>query len=146
MDLLVEGPAREFYCIVLGVDLPPPDDPVAVKRIKFAQKAPPSGLVGGNQCGARTTKQVQNNGIAAGDVLDGIGDHRHGLHRGMQCYLFIVGRTKGVHALVGPDIGPVPAMLAQLEAVDVRPGPLLEGKDQLVPRAVEGPHAASPCR
>ena len=41
-----------------------------------------------------------------------------------------------------PDVGAVAAVLAELEAVDVRRRAVLEDEDQLMPGAVEGPHAA----
>ena len=47
-----------------------------------------------------------------------------------------------VHSPIGPDIGPVTAMLAELKGVDVRRLAFLEGKDQLMPGVVECAHAA----
>ena len=50
--------------------------------------------------------------------------------------------ASSVHAAILPDIGAVAAVLAELEAVDVRRRAVLEGEDQLMPGAIEGAHAA----
>ena len=53
-----------------------------------------------------------------------------------------LGRPQRGRVAVRPHVGAVAAMLAQLEGVAVRGGPVLEDKDELVARAIEGAHAA----
>lgn len=60
----------------------------------------------------------------------------------MQRQLIEPAGAQRVHAAILPDIGAVAPMPAKLEAVDMRRGPLLERKDQLMAGTVESPHPA----
>ena len=118
--------------IILGIGLPAVDDAIAIERIKLAEIAAPPGLMGSNEGGARAAKEIENDMTTLRDIFDGISDHRYGLDRGMKGQVLVPAAAKGVHALVGPNIGAVTPMLAKLKAVDVRGSPFLEGKDQLM--------------
>ena len=60
----------------------------------------------------------------------------------MKSKLFHPTGLEGVDPAILPDIGAVAAMLAELKAVDMRSRAILEGEDQFMPGAIEGPHAA----
>jgi hypothetical protein len=64
--------------------------------------------------------------------------HQQGrLDRRMHCELFEPTGLEGVHACIVPNVVARPAMLAELEIVDMGRSSLLPHEDQLVLRAVE---------
>lgn len=128
--------------VVFGVGFPARENAVAVFGIEFAETRTPASLVGGNQGGARPSEKIEHNAAAAGDVLDGVGDHLDRLHRRMEGKLFKAISLAGIGALIGPDVRSVSAMLAELESVEMGRSPAFEGEYQLVPGPVEAAHPA----
>lgn len=118
------------------------EDAVTVDGIEFANARASARLVRGDEGRARAAEEVEHDAAAAGNILDRVGDHRHRLDGRMQSKLRLPARFQGVRAAILPDIRAIAAVLAQLETVEVRRAAILEGEDQLMPRAIEGAHAA----
>ena len=57
----------------------------------------------------------------------------------MQTELVEAAGFQRIDATIFPDIGPVEAVLAELETVEVRGGSVLEGEDQLMAGPIEYP-------
>jgi hypothetical protein len=102
----------------------------------------PGGLLGGHQRCTAAGKRIEDNALSLRAVLDCVRDERDRLNRRMHLELVHSTGLERVHAGIVPDIGAVSPVLTELEIVDVWCSPVLEGKDQLVLRAIEGPHAA----
>src|SRR5204862_6312782 len=85
--------------------------------------AAPTGAFSGNHRGAAAEKAVEHDVAALGAVEDRIGDHRHRLHRRMQCQEIALRAAagKGVEPGIMPDIAAIAAKLAELDIVRCAP-------------------------
>jgi hypothetical protein len=72
-------------------------------------------------------KRVQHDVAPRRAVQDGVRHQRHRLHRRVQAeqVALLGGAPEGVHPGVAPQVGAVPAVLAQLDVVAVRARPAL---------------------
>src|SRR5262245_60642979 len=110
-------------------------------RIELEAVATATCTMGGHKGGARAGKGIENNALALGAILDGIGYELDRLDRRMARQLFIAGFSEAVDARIRPHIGAVAAMLAELNIIDMGRGARLIDEDQFVLAAVEAPHA-----
>ncbi len=127
-------------CGIAGRSLPAANRAIDVARIELEPRCAPARDLGCEDCGAAAEEGIEDEAVALGAILDGIGDERDGLHRRVHGERRVASGAEGIEAGIGPHVGASAAMLAELEAVDVRPVADLEHRDQLVLRAIEGAH------
>jgi hypothetical protein len=105
---------------VLRELLPAPDDAVAIDGVELAEIAAAPSLVGCDQRRAAAAEEIENDRSSLRDVLDGVRDHRHGLHGRVERKLVHAAGAKAVHPTVLPNVGAIAPVLAELEGIDVR--------------------------
>jgi hypothetical protein len=120
----------------------PPNDHIAVAGIELDAVSTPAGALGRDQRGAGSRKDIEHDAFAPRAVENRVGDECDWLDRRVHGQVLIAATTEPVDTGVGPDIRPVPAMLAQLDVVDVPALARLEHEHELVLRAIERAHAA----
>jgi hypothetical protein len=106
--------------------LPSLDPHVGVLRIQFYGPGVAPGPLRGHQHRAAAGEAVQDDALAVAAVADGVGDQADWLDCRVQCQQSTPLAT--VDAGVCPEVGPVAAVLPQLEVVDVRASPFLNAK------------------
>ena len=108
--------------------------------------APPSRLVSGDEGRTTAAKEVENDAIAAGDVLNRIGNHGDWFYRRVESEFIHATSLQSIDATILPDIGSVAAMLTQFKGVYMGSHAIFEGKDQFMPRPADSlmPPLSSP--
>ncbi len=98
--------------------------------------------LGRHQGRAAAEEGIEDDVAAARAVENRVGDHGNRLYRQVKRgkLSFLTRAAESGTARLGPDVGSVPAVAAELNIVAVRSGPCLEDKDELVLRAIEAPH------
>ena len=114
---------------------------IDVARIELKPSGPPASQLGSDHRRAAAEEGIEDQAIALRAILDGIGDERHRLDGRMHGERFVASCAEAVDAWIGPDVGAVASVLAELEVVDMRCRSDLEDGDEFVLRAVEGAHA-----
>src|SRR5437667_12367733 len=103
-----------------GDTLPPPDSNVDVSWVELDCSRLPSSTLGSDQHGATASERIEDDAFAMAAVAQCIGDQADGLDRGVQSQQFMPFAGEGIHTRIGPHVGPVAPVLAELEIVDVR--------------------------
>jgi hypothetical protein len=93
-----------------------------------------------DHAGAAAEEGIENDVAPSGAIQNGVGDQPHRLDRGMQGQQIplIAGRAR---AWIVPNVRAIATVFAEEYVVAVRGAAVLEDEDQLVPAAVERPHA-----
>src|SRR5260370_42622642 len=120
---------------------PAPDDDVDIEWVEFSQSRPAAGLFGSNQSRAGATEAIEDDVATVADIANSIGNQRDGLGRGMGIQFRRSSVPEGVATRGFPDVGAIPAAVAQSEVVDVGLGADFESEYQLVLATVESSHA-----
>ena len=108
-------------CLYVDRGGEPPDDHVAISRIELDAVAAPSGLLGGDQRGAAAGEGVEHDATALRAVENRIGDQLDRLYGGVEREFRIAILAETIDARIRPDIGPIAAVFAELDIVDMRP-------------------------
>src|ERR1700747_3247039 len=108
--------------LLAGQRLPTANGRIDIDWVEFQGAAAPAGALGGDNRRAAAEKGVEYDVAARRAVEDRIGDHRHRLHRRVQCQeiAFRTAAGEGVNTRVLPDIAAVAAKLAKLNVIAVR--------------------------
>src|SRR5437660_8557972 len=140
---LVPGLSGRFQNSFFSCDPLPAHDPdIDVLRIEFDGSGLATGAFGGNQDRAAPGEGIEDDPLAMAAVPEGVSNETDRFDRWVQGQQFITLALEGIDAGVGPHIGPIAAMLAELKVVDVGCLALLKDEHQLMLAAVEAPHAA----
>ena len=121
--------------------LPAHDPHIDVLRIEFDGSGLATGAFGGNQDRAAPREGIEDDPLAMAAIPEGVSNETDRFDRRVQGQQFITFALEGIDAGVGPHIGPIAAMLAELKVVDVGCLALLKDEHQLMLAAVEAPHA-----
>ena len=130
-------PAR----FLAGHRCPAVNGDIDIGRIDIEAAEPTAAAFRRDQRGARAEKDVENQLASPGHVLNGVGDQRRRLHRGVQRQVLAPAAGHGVHRRIVPDVGSVAPVAAKLDGVEVRRFADPVDEDELVLGAVERTHA-----
>jgi len=120
------------------------DRNVDIGRVQLDAAGDPFDGLGGDQRRARPQEGIKDQLAPLGNISEGVGDKLDRLGRRMipEC---LGGRGPLlVRSGIGPDVGPIPAVLPQKDIVDGGRRRGAEHDDFLVRRAIEASHAAVP--
>lgn len=126
-------------CRLAGEALPAADGEIDVCRSQLDPIADPAYTLCRNQSRSTTEEWVENDVAARRGIEDGIGHQRNWLNGGMKHreFPFRVCFSKGVYPWILPNVGPVAAVLTQLNVVAVSCFTAFENEHQFVLAAVE---------
>jgi hypothetical protein len=133
------GPVEEDSLAAVG--LPATNDHIAIPGFVLHAPGVSAGLVGRDQRAATSSKGIEHDGAALGDIPDCIRQHGNGLDGRMHGEFVKAAVTEGIDARILPDIGPVAAVLTEFKRVGMGGFTLLEHEHQFMPGAIERPHA-----
>src|SRR3954453_18739638 len=117
-----------------GVLLPATDRDVDVARLELHGMGPPARALGRDQRGTPAEEGVEHPAAPPRGVEQEIDNQLHRLDGRVQAQFLETASPQGVGTRVAPDVGPVPAVAAELDVVGVRGGAALEYQDQLMLR------------
>src|SRR5580700_8297513 len=124
-----------------GVVLPPPHGDIDVVGINLQRASPATGALGSDQHGTASGEWIEDKAIAPRAVLHGVCHEGDWLDRGMHRELLKPARLKAVDPCIVPDIRPRPAILTELECVDVRRGAVLPNEHEFMLGTVKCAHS-----
>ncbi len=126
--------------VAAGMGLPAADRGIHVLGVDLHGVGTPAAALGRDQRRAAAGEAIQHDATALRAVEDRVRHQGDRLDRGMHLEFVEPPRLQAVHPGVVPDIGPVAAVLTELEIVDMRRRADLEHEHQLVLGAIERSH------
>ena len=124
------------------VHLPALNNHIDIVRVDLQSARPPAGFFRRDNCGAASGKRIKHKIRPARGIANDISDERNRLYRRVHRKLIEASGSEGVYSGIIPDIGPVTAMPAKFDVVDVRSIPDFEDRDEFVLGPVKRSHAA----
>ena len=124
------------------VHLPALNNHIDIVRVDFEGAGAPAGFFRRDNCGAASGKRIKHKIRPARGIPNDISDERNRLYGRVHRELIEASSPEGVYAGIVPDIGPVAAMPAKFDVVDVRSITDLEDRDEFVLGPVKRSHAA----
>jgi len=100
--------------------LPPADRDIDIERVQFDDPGDAAGTLCRQDGCAAAAKRVEDDAIASAAVADQVGDEGHRLNGGMEIELATPGRMETVDPRIIEHIGPIPALTAEPEIIDVQ--------------------------
>ena len=102
------------------VHLPALNNNIDILRVDFEGAGAPAGFFRRDNCGATSGKWIKHKIRPARGIPNDISDERNRLYGRVHRKLIEPASPEGVYAGIVPDIGPVTAMPAKFDVVDVR--------------------------